>query len=308
MPGLKATLFGRFRIEKEDLQPLEGLEAHKVRELLSLLLVFWERPQPRETLAERLWEGQPPEKSKKNLRQTLWRLRTVLDDCRAPCAPTLLADPEWIQINPSIGLQLDIADFERTFNRYNDRRARDLDEAGYQALQRAVSLYRGDLLEGWYQEWCMIERERFQSMYLLLLSKLVQYCELHQEWEMGLVYGEKLLRHDRAYERTHRQLMRLYFLAGDRTAALRQFQRCATALKEELGVEPSARTLQLYEQIRTGRLRRPLPLGGRQAPREAGQVSTENIRRLDEIAETLSGIPSQIQKDIGLQPGQLDTL
>jgi DNA-binding SARP family transcriptional activator len=44
--------------------------------------------------------------------------------------------------------------------------------------------------------------------------------------------------------------MRLYYRAGDRTAALRQFERCITALCEELDVRPGKRTLVLYDQIR----------------------------------------------------------
>ena len=40
-----------------------------------------------------------------------------------------------------------------------------------------------------------------------------------------LAYGARILHCDRARERTHRRLMRLHFLAGDRTAALRQYPR-----------------------------------------------------------------------------------
>jgi DNA-binding SARP family transcriptional activator len=45
--------------------------------------------------------------------------------------------------------------------------------------------------------------------------------------------------------------MRAYYMAGDRTMALRQYERCAAALAEELGVAPSTQTLMLYEQRKT---------------------------------------------------------
>jgi DNA-binding SARP family transcriptional activator len=41
----------------------------------------------------------------------------------------------------------------------------------------------------------------------------------------------------------------MYYLAGDRTAALQQFERCVEALKKELNVGPTQNTLKLYEQI-----------------------------------------------------------
>ena len=71
----------------------------------------------------------------------------------------------------------------------------------------------------------------------------------HQQVAQGIDYAHHLLQYDKARERTHRRLMRLYYLANSRTAALRQFERCRAALAEELGVGPSNRTLALYHQI-----------------------------------------------------------
>ena len=67
--GLKVALFGRFRVV-QDAPQIEGFDGQKVRELLSYLFVFRDRPHARAYLAESLWGDQPPEKSKKNLRQT----------------------------------------------------------------------------------------------------------------------------------------------------------------------------------------------------------------------------------------------
>jgi DNA-binding SARP family transcriptional activator len=86
-------------------------------------------------------------------------------------------------------------------------------------------------------------------MYMMMLDKLMDYCERNNQYEMGLSYGVRILQHDGARECTHRQMMRIYYLAGDRTAALRQYQRCVEALAEDLGVKPERRTVSLYEQI-----------------------------------------------------------
>jgi hypothetical protein len=51
-------------------------------------------------------------------------------------------------------------------------------------------------------------------------------------------------------EETHRQLMRLYVLNGERSAALSQYESCRRLLQQELAVEPGAETTTLYEQIR----------------------------------------------------------
>jgi DNA-binding SARP family transcriptional activator len=56
--------------------------------------------------------------------------------------------------------------------------------------------------------------------------------------------------------------MRLHYLAGDRSEALRQFKRCAAALRSELDVAPSARTIGLYREILADRLDTPDAIGG----------------------------------------------
>ena len=84
----------------------------------------------------------------------------------------------------------------------------------------------------------------------MILDKLLVYCMSHEEFEAGQRYGGLILRYDRARERTHQLLMRLHYLAGDRTGALRQYERCVVALREELGVRPDRRTVALYEEIR----------------------------------------------------------
>lgn len=94
-------------------------------------------------------------------------------------------------------------------------------------------------------------------MYLVMLDKLMEFCEAQQQYETGLAYGSRILRHDPARERTHRRLMRLHCMSGDRTSALRQYQHCVVALEEELGVRPARPTEALYEQIRADRLDGP---------------------------------------------------
>src|SRR5207245_6082482 len=119
------------------------------------------------------------------------------------------------------------------------KKGQELDSPKAQLLHKTVQLYQGPLLEGWYQDWCLLERERLQSMYLAMLDKLMSYYEAHSDYETGLLYGMRIMCYDRARERTHRRIMRRYYLIGDRAEALRQYERCAVALEEELGVSPS---------------------------------------------------------------------
>ena len=83
-----------------------------------------------------------------------------------------------------------------------------------------------------------------------MLERLLEYAETHRQLDDALLYGDRILEHDRAHERTHVRMMRIYYRSGDRTAAMRQFRQCAEILDHELGASPAARTVELFERIR----------------------------------------------------------
>jgi DNA-binding SARP family transcriptional activator len=299
MAEFRVRLFGKFSAERNG-GFIEGMQARKVQELLSYLLIFRNHPQPREVICEVLWGNQPALKAKKNLRQALWRLQLALSNAANSHKPEIAAESDWIQISPSASFRLDIAEFEQIFNAFNDKDPRDLTSKDFKGVRSAVSLYRGDLLEGWYHEWCLFERERFQVMHLTLLDKLVQYCERHGHYSVGLAYGTDILRHDHAYERTHRQMMRLYCMAGDRTQALHQYQRCVTALRNELDIEPSESTKQLYEEIRSDTFSSSL-LSGKDVIHETmepAQTLSRMLNRLENFSDELSKIRFRIEQEV----------
>jgi DNA-binding SARP family transcriptional activator len=256
MSTLRIQLFGKLSVESDG-RSLEGLDANKAQELFCYLLVNRDRPHPRESLAALLWGEAAGERSKKYLRQSLWQLQGVLDTGGA--RSLLSAEHDWVRLESEGGLWLDVEAFERASRGARGESGVGLSPEQKEALAGAVALYRGDLLEGWYQDWCLYERERLQNLYLLMLDKLMSYCERRGDYDEGQHYGALSLRHDRARERTHRRLMRMHHASGDRTSALRQYERCAAALKEELSVAPDRRTNDLYRRIRAGEAGRAEP-------------------------------------------------
>jgi DNA-binding SARP family transcriptional activator len=301
MSGMKIHLFGKFCVSRDE-QPVQGFDALKEQELLTYLLINRNRPHSREILAGLLWGDVPTEKSKKYLRQALWHLQAALEAQprgRGDGA-VLSVEHNWVQLNAAGGLWLDVAVFEQAFMRTHDSAGADLPADRVESLQEAVQLYRGDLLEGWYHDWCLYERERLQNMYLAMLDKLICYYEAHRKFELGLLYGSIILRYDRAHERTHRQLMNLQYLSGNRTAALRQFERCVAALDEELGVKPDKLTTALYQKIRAaeGETVAALSVAAPEAE-EAGVVSLSDVLgRLKLIQSVLTEIQRSVQRDI----------
>lgn len=297
MPNLSFHLFGKFGA-RDGAQPLKGLEG-KDQELLSFLLIRGHQHHSREALAAMLWGDTSTERSKKYLRQSLWHLQSVLESGASETANHLLIEHDWLRLNPANRPWCDVEEFERALTAAEGTSGRQLTEAQADQLKEAAVLYRDDLLVGWYQEWVLFERERLQNKYLLLLDKLIVYSEMHQEYEQGQTYATRILRYDPARERTHRELMRLHYLSGDRTAALRQYERCVIALQRELTVKPERRTIELYEQIKSERyLSSDSSNPNLPAANEDRAEPRDLLNSLKHIHRMLNSVQRRIQHDI----------
>lgn len=248
--ALTVNLFGRFRLCNA-LEAVTGIKQRRAQELFSYLLLHRDRPYLRETLASLLWGEAEPTQARKYLRQALWQVQAELHNAIGADAKDLLTlDGEWVQLNSAECLSLDVAHFENAVGACRGTQGVHLSDQQREELEHAVQLYCGDLLEGWYQDWCLFERERLQNCYLSALDKLVSCCDVRGYVDYGLAYAERILRCDPAEEQTHCHIMHLYWIAGHRTKAMRQYQRCKKNLLQELGVQPSERTKNLYHRIR----------------------------------------------------------
>ncbi len=86
-------------------------------------------------------------------------------------------------------------------------------------------------------------------MYLRAADKLAGLLIERSEFEEALDICQAILARDACWERAYRLIMTAHARQGNRPLALRAYQRCAAALHDELGVEPSAATTTLYRQI-----------------------------------------------------------
>jgi len=300
MPALIVRLFGNLAVHRGD--ELLPVRVGKMQELFCYMLLKRHRTHSRESLAALLWGDFTIGQSKKYLRQTLWQLQTILSsDCDQQ--RVLQVGHDSAGMAPDSGLWLDVDVFERMCSTAPALGGEDLTEDCANTLRHAAELYSGDLLEGWYQDWCLGERERLQNLFLGTLDKLIRHCEDRGLYQEGLEYGERILRVDRTRERTHQQMIKLYYLAGDRAGALRQFGRCESALAEDLQVKPSRKTTELCDLIRAEKMEghypapvieiRPNLSNPTEPPRLAGLLN-----RLRELQGSLNAVQEQVAAEI----------
>jgi DNA-binding SARP family transcriptional activator len=299
MTMLEIRLFGQISVRQGG-QPLSGLSA-KALELLCYLLLHRERGHTRESLAGILWPEAPGTVSKKYLRQAIWQLHSTLTSrqTEVESEALLIMRPGWVRINPKAPWWLDVAALEKAYSTCRDTPGGQLTDPQAQDLEAAVFLYRGDLAGTWYQDWCTYERDRLQLTYLAMLEQLMAYCEAGQRYAKGVAYGQSILRYDPARECTYRHLMRLFYRAGDRTTALRQFDRCAAAMAKHFGLQPSRETVGLYHQVRTDRLEDSARAAAQRPGGDTGGDLLLGLHtRLDHVQASLVACQRQVQQEL----------
>ncbi len=253
--SIRVYMLGQFRVEIEGLETREPLAGRAV-ELLAYLLLFKARQHRREALAEQLW-GDQRLAGRKSLRQALWRLHSTLG---VEAADALVESMNgWLRVRRGHRQWIDLDQLEEGYSRVEDVCGQELSAADAARVESATDLYQGELLEGLTPSWCELPRERARHMYKAMLLKLMSHCLATGQYQRGVRYGLRLLQEDPASELGHRRLMRLYRGCGDRAAALRQYASCLRALRDELGVSPEAKTLELFLSLRRDQLGIPQP-------------------------------------------------
>lgn len=202
----------------------------------------------REALIELFWPDAPLEQARSSLNSTLSRLRQAFPSNVGPIIVS--QGREAFSLADELPLSVDVDTFLREVA--IDERTVDEPSLTSQAaaqLQDALSLYRGELLPGWYDEWLLIERERLRHRYVVGLSRLMTHFTSLGSLEPAIALGRCILALDPLREAVHRSMMELFMRSGHRAAALKQFAGCSQLLEAELGVSPMHETKSLYAKI-----------------------------------------------------------
>ena len=236
-----------------DQQPFDGLPT-KALALLAYLAAR-RTPQPREHLLALLWPESSTSAAHKNLRNTLWAIRTLLDD-------VLLVIPDG---------RLTLADLHQTdIGRFAELAPPSAQPAMSQQLAHAaatsseelaarLALYRGPLLDGIalhdaaeYELWLTGEREHVQQLYVRGAVALIERYRSAGAWRQMAATADHALTHEPLDEALYRARMEALARAGDRASALRSYDNLRATLERELGVAPLPETEALRTAIVSG--------------------------------------------------------
>ncbi len=239
---------------------LPPLATHKAQSLLAYLILNRDQPHSRDKLATLFWGDQDDVHARHSFATALWRIRRLLASDEY-----LFTDSTSIQFNPASPFWLDTAEFERLAH----------GSSAIGNLKSAIELYRGDLLEGFYDDWCLEERYRLEALYLATLSRLVIWCEEQNDATSTLEYASKYLARDSLQENIHLAAMRAFAQLGNLTGARRQWQFYCEARQQELHAQPSPKMLQQAKDLLGTHFAIPLHIQSTVAPTRTRHANLE---------------------------------
>jgi DNA-binding SARP family transcriptional activator/predicted ATPase len=243
---LEIRLLGEFSLQADE-APID-LPSRPAQSLLAYLAINAGLAHRREKLAGLLWPDASERNARAYLRQALWRIRRSLGDAPLDWHQYFMISDISIEFDEQSDYWLDV---DRLLNPRFDQTLQDLLDS--------LHLYRGELLPGFYDEWVTSERERVQAAYHQGVSRLLDRLIDAGRWQEVLDWGERWIQVSHSPEAAFRAMMRAYAALGDLAMVSATYQRCRKALDRELGLEASAETRAVYEQIIQGRVDNTAP-------------------------------------------------
>ncbi len=260
--GLEVRLLGEGSVTFDG-RPADALSVPRVLRLFARVAIAPSGAVDRAKLAFDLWPDSTDAQARTNLRKLLHDARSAL---------------------PALD---DVMQLDRGVLRWREGAPAYVDVIAMRAALDAgdadtvVTLYRGDLLPGCYDDWLLRERDVLRIATCDLLDAAATAALEADDAPGALRYARALVAIDPLREAGHRACMRASSALGDRTDAVRAYHRCVEVLEQQLGVAPEAETVALYEQIRDARGRAPTVTI---APLSSRTTTATLVGRADELA------------------------
>ncbi len=262
-------------------------------------LVMDRRTHSRDELSTLFWDNMPSTQARKNLRNILPCLRTML-------GTYFIITHHTITFNVHTSFWLDVAVFCRLC-------APSLDGVATEQLWEAVELYQGDFLQGFgvrhapqFEEWMLLERERLRAMMIDALTTLAERHTQQHDYQLGLAASRHLLEMEPWNETAHQYQMLLLAQQGRRDLAQTQYTMCCRILESEFTMQPLPETTALYQAIQAGDLHKANAIAMRGKATQTTDISTtptysppvENLP----AGDALSPLPAAPITHMGITP------
>ncbi len=279
--SLRISLLGPFDVAVNG-RTLGRAHSRKENWLLALLVLRNGKEVSRDWLAGTLWPDTPESQALSYVRQNVYLVKRALE-----------GEAGRVQSSTSRTLRLDLSGAEVDVTAFDLA----IQGGGLAALEQAVSLYRGPLLEGCDEEWIQSERQAREQAYLQCLETLAEDALERGEPSAALPHLRRLVQKDPLRESAHRSLMQALSDDGSLGAMSRAYRDLRLTLHQEVHSEPDPQTVALFDRLRSAAPGRCASQGRRAVADESREKAPPATPATEPPAA--SAIPSPITALVG---------
>jgi DNA-binding SARP family transcriptional activator len=217
----------------------QGVPVPMTVQRVLVFLALHDRPVPRSQVAGTLWLDASEQRATASLRSALWRLRR-------PGDPLVEASQNHLRLAAGVTVDYrEVVGYARAL----------LDEAnGGAALERNAGCLSRELLPGWWEDWVLVERERFRQLRLHALEACCRRLARAGRFAQAVEAGLAAVALEPLRESAHRLLISVYLAEGNRAEAVRQYQAYRRLLRDELALEPSPQVQAILGDLLTNQV------------------------------------------------------
>jgi LuxR family maltose regulon positive regulatory protein len=248
---LTINMLGPVEIFRDPARPMaaDAWTTKRARDILCYIASRRHRRASKDVIIDTFWGEAEFEVVEKNFHPTISHIRKALNSNQPLKQNFLLYRDGDYQLNQSFTYWIDTAEFDRLLSEGEAaRRAREFERC-IDAYERAVALYRGEFMQGSYDDWVEEQRTYYREQYLRLLESLAAVAQKSEDWPRVLNLTQQILREDPFREDIHCMIMRAYSATGNRAAVKEQYEHLRRLLQKELGVEPVAETRKVFKEL-----------------------------------------------------------
>ena len=208
------------------------------------------RDVPDEKIMDMFWPDHQPEKARQSLYAALSHIRKALESANAgETERVVLARKGFYRFDSEKSYFYDVREFDALYQEGQARIKAGHEEEAMVAFQKAESLYSGDFLEGYYEDWAMLIRDDVSMRRVDMLQTLMDHFYDLGRYEVCIDYAHRLLKIDSCHQEGHLALMQCFIALEKPDQAVRQYQTCSQVMKNELNLSPPREATELYLSI-----------------------------------------------------------
>ena len=248
---LSIKMLGPVEIFRDPARPLaaDAWTTKRARDILCFIASRRHRRASKDTIIDTFWGESDFDAVEKNFHPTVSHIRKALNS-RQPLKQNFLLyrDGDYL-LSQDFAYQIDTEEFDRLVTEAEAARRAGKHERQIELYEQACALYRGDFMQGTYDEWVEEQRAYYREQYLRMLEALAVAAQKAEDWSRTLKLAQEILRDDQFREDVHCMILRAHAALGNRGAVKEQYDALRRLLRKELGVEPDADTQKLYQQL-----------------------------------------------------------